>query len=110
MNTENMLADIATRRGATLEEINQNSTWIKHLEWMKHKQDEFPTQTVGNIILTNSELQEVKKESPLLKVKLEGVGDRDTDNTTYTSNCKSLYALEELTFFNVPYRSKYVVL
>ena len=63
---------------------------------MKHKEEEFPTQTVSKIILTNSELQEVKKESPLLKVKLEEVGDRKADNTTYASNFKSLYALEEI--------------
>ena len=114
INTKNMLADIATRKGATLEDINQNSTWINGLEWMKHKEEEFPTQTVSKIILTNSELQEVKKESPLLKVKLEEVGDREADNTTYASNFKSLYALEEIQIevplLNVPYRPKYVVL
>ena len=70
INTKYMLADIATRKGATLEDINQTSTWINGAEWMKYKEEDFPTQTVSQIILSNSELQEVKKEAPSYKVKL----------------------------------------
>ena len=43
INTKYMLADIATRKGATLEDINQTSTWINGAEWMKYKEEDFPT-------------------------------------------------------------------
>jgi len=37
INTDQMLADVATRRGASLQDINNQSRWINGDDWMKEK-------------------------------------------------------------------------
>jgi len=60
-----MLADIATRKGAKLEDINCNSEWINGSEWMYFNEEDFPTKTVSQIILNSTNLNEVKKEATI---------------------------------------------
>ena len=49
ITTSNMPADIGTRRGATLLDISENSTWHKGFKWMTKDSSEFPTQTYEEI-------------------------------------------------------------
>jgi len=71
INTSNMLADIGTRRGAKLADVDQNSLWINGADWMKHNEEDFPIKTVSQIILTNSEQKEVNDEAPTFKFNNE---------------------------------------
>ena len=61
IQTNHMLADIATRRGASILDVNNQSRWINGDDWMKEK--ELPTKTVSDIILNITELNEVQKEA-----------------------------------------------
>ena len=47
-----MLADIGTRRGATLEEVNGRSKWINGHEWMRFDKSEFPVKTAQELKLS----------------------------------------------------------
>ena len=73
INTKCMLADVATRKGAQLEDIDSGSEWINGQEWMSLNTDEFPTKTVNQIILDSIDLNHMKKE------------------TTYESNHQEVY-------------------
>ena len=64
INTEQMLADIATRRGASLQNVNSQSRWIIGDDWMKDK--ELPTKTESDIILDITEQSEFHKEASTL--------------------------------------------
>lgn len=48
-----MLADITTRKGATLEDINQDSVWINGADWIKQDEKNVRLQTVSHIVLFN---------------------------------------------------------
>ena len=61
INTKRMMADIGTRKGAKLEDVNAESKWINGEDWMQ--EEILPTKKVCEIILTNSELIESRKES-----------------------------------------------
>ena len=50
-----MIADIGTRKGAKLENVSENSVWIKGLDWMHKDKSEFPVSTVNEIKLCTSE-------------------------------------------------------
>ena len=52
---KNMIADIGTRKGAKLEDVSENSVWIKGLDWMHKDKSEFPVSTVNEIKLCMSE-------------------------------------------------------
>ena len=62
IDTKNMLADIGTRRGATLEEVNGQSKWINGHEWMRLDKSEFPVKTAQELKLSESEVLEFQKE------------------------------------------------
>lgn len=66
INTSHMLADIGTRRGATIKDVDQESKWVNGEEWMKDEEEEFPIKTVSQIILSSSDLHEASKEAPSL--------------------------------------------
>ena len=65
IESEQMIADLGTRRGAKLDDVDQNSQWINGYDWMKRDPDTFPAKSAKEVILINEEMQEVKKESLL---------------------------------------------
>ena len=67
VQSKNMIADIGTRKGSTLEEVNGSSVWINGYEWMKKNVTSFPILNVHEINLSFEELNAVKKETPYLK-------------------------------------------
>ena len=67
VQSKNMVADIGTRKGTTLEEVNQSSVWINGFSWMQNDISEFPIKSVQEINLNNEDMQAMKKELPYSK-------------------------------------------
>ena len=63
VDTENMIADIGTRKGATIQSVNDDSAWINGLNWMRKNQSKFPIKSAGQLKLNETEISEVHKES-----------------------------------------------
>ena len=55
IKTTDMMADIGTRRGATLEDVQPNSPWFNGLPWMKLPISDFPTQSAQDLRLSSAE-------------------------------------------------------
>ena len=71
VKSADMIADIGTRRGAQLKDVDQDSNWINGFEWMKGDLSDFPTKTVDEIKLSASEALEAAKEViPLIEVNM----------------------------------------
>ncbi|XP_057294722.1 uncharacterized protein LOC130623268 [Hydractinia symbiolongicarpus] len=62
VQSKNMVADIGTRRGATIENVNQSSTWINGLNWMHLPADKFPAQSTAELRLSEHQMSEVEKK------------------------------------------------
>ena len=56
------MADIGTRKGCQIKDVEQNSLWINGHDWMHQERNQFPVQSVQDVILSNAELAEVMKE------------------------------------------------
>ena len=56
---KDMIADLGTRKGASLDDVKQSSAWINGFEWMKQEVSEFPMTSVQDINLSNSEFREI---------------------------------------------------
>jgi len=67
VNTSNMIADLGTRKGATLVDVNKESTWINGFDWMQLDHSKFPIKTAQELKLNESEISEVHKESHFYK-------------------------------------------
>ena len=67
VESSNMPADIGTRKGATLKDVDQDSPWINGLPWMADDEENFPTQTIEEIKLNQQELAEAEKEKIIFK-------------------------------------------
>ena len=63
VQSDDMVADIGTRRGVSVNEIKADSTWINGYKWMTAEVNEFPALTVDEVKLNSSELNEASKES-----------------------------------------------
>ena len=59
---ENMVADLGTRKGATVEQVSPGSPWIEGLPWMREEPMSFPLSTVADIKLSASEKCDANKE------------------------------------------------
>ena len=62
IESHDMIADIGTRRGATLKDIDQQSVWINGYPWMKLPSDQFPSLKPNEIRLSDADEAEIKKE------------------------------------------------
>ena len=62
VKSENMLADIATRKGATVSDVAPDSTWVVGQEWMSNESSNFPTKTIHDIKLSKKEIDNYKDE------------------------------------------------
>ena len=60
--SDNMIADLGTRRNVTLENVNSNSEWVNGFEWMRLDISQFPSFTVDEITISKNQLEEVRKE------------------------------------------------
>ena len=62
-----MMADLATRRGVQLSDVQPNSEWCIGQEWMHQDESKFPVKKLSEITLTSKDLQEFNKETQALK-------------------------------------------
>ena len=64
MHISNMIADLGTRRGTTLEDINSSSQWINGLSWMTKEVEDLPMKPVRELFLSSDEVNQMKEEIP----------------------------------------------
>ena len=57
-----MVADIGTRKGVTLKDIDSSSQWINGYDWMRLDKSEFPVKSVGDLKLDAQSVADLKKE------------------------------------------------
>lgn len=55
-----MIADLGTKRGAQLEDVDRNCYQINGIPWMRMKTEDFPTKGVMEISLNSEELDQMK--------------------------------------------------
>ena len=60
-----MIADLGTRPVKDLRLVSQESEWINGYSWIKRKQSDFPTKSIKEIKLTQNDIIELQKESPI---------------------------------------------
>ena len=58
----NMVADLGTRKGATVQQVSPGSPWIEGLPWMRKDSSEFPLATVEDIKLSASDKRDANQE------------------------------------------------
>eukprot|EP00794_Sanderia_malayensis_P001062 gene1062-biopygen292 len=63
ISTNNMIADLGTRKGATIDDVCSSSEWINGYNWMKLDVNEFPTISAQHLKLDESQSCEAQKES-----------------------------------------------
>ena len=69
VQSEDMAADIGTRKGTTFQDIDQNSTWINGFPWMTLHHTSFPMLSSEEVKLNETEALEAKKEVDVHFVK-----------------------------------------
>ena len=57
-----MIADLGTRRGVSIQEISQNSSWFNGYPWMTDDSSKFPIKSIEEIKLSNEEARLAKLE------------------------------------------------
>ena len=62
------VADIGTRKGATLRCIGPDGEWTNGYEWMRGDESDFPIKTVEQVILDNEAKSEARKEKIVIDV------------------------------------------
>ena len=60
--SENMVADLGTRKGVTIKEVSPGSPWIDGLPWMHDQAENFPIKSVSDLVLSSKEQAEMNKE------------------------------------------------
>ena len=65
VQSQDMIADLGTRRIDKLELVNQESIWINGFDWMKRDENCFPTKSMKDIKLSNEEVTTLQKENVL---------------------------------------------
>ena len=62
IRSENMLADIATRKGVKISDIGPDSQWINGQDWAKGEKNTFPMKSVNEIKLCKEDLDKYRNE------------------------------------------------
>lgn len=65
IHTNEMIADLGTRRGAKATDVDGNSDWVNGMSWMTLNEEDFPAYTVNDIKLNSNQLNEARKEKNL---------------------------------------------
>ena len=82
VKSEDMIADLGTRKGVKIEEVAEGSNWINGYPWMSGPEEDFPTKTLEEINLSQKDLDEVSKDTMVVKsfhVGRRAVVERETD-------------------------------
>ena len=62
IGSKNMLADIGTRKGATIKDVSDDSVWINGQNWTKGEESTFPIKTFREAVLSKTDLEHYKTE------------------------------------------------
>ena len=62
VKSTDMIADLGTRKGALIEDINPTGDWLNGKPWMRLPENEFPVYTVSEIILCGKDRLEANNE------------------------------------------------
>ena len=66
IDSDNMLADLGTRRGVTLTDVGPDSSWINGFGWMHLDPSKFPVKTIADIKLSSESRGDAHKEEILV--------------------------------------------
>ena len=62
VKSTDMIADIGTRRGCKITEVDNSSTWINGFDWMTCEKDKFPMLSVNQLLMNSEDLKEINTE------------------------------------------------
>ena len=62
IQSKDNIADLGTRSGAQIKDVNQSSDWINGLTWMHLPSSKFPVQSADDLKLTAQQLSDVETE------------------------------------------------
>ena len=62
IQTNNMIADLGTRSGATIADVNKESQWMNGMDWMKLPESQFPMKSSDDLKVSESDIKEIDKE------------------------------------------------
>ena len=68
VDSKNMIADLGTRKGATIADVGPNSEWICGFDWMHGDEIDFPVKTMSELELSSENEREAMKEKIILDV------------------------------------------
>ena len=68
IESENMIADIGTRKGITVADVGPDSAWINGMSWMRGEESDFPVKTVSELILCREGKNEANKETIIVDI------------------------------------------
>ena len=56
MHISNIAADLGTRQGTTLVDINSSFQWIDRFSWINKEVEDFPMKTIKELSLSSDEV------------------------------------------------------
>ena len=66
VESKNMISDLGTRKGATINDVVEGSDWYNGLDWMKEAENTFPIISIKKLKLSKSDDIEATKEKYVL--------------------------------------------
>ena len=72
IDTKNMIADIATRKGSSLDTVSERSQWINGYDWMKLDVNMFPIKSRQQVSLSQEDIKENSKETSIQQIQQTG--------------------------------------
>ena len=69
IGSQNMIADLGTRKGVTISDISDKSVWVNGYEWTKYEKEKFPIKSYSQIKLNNEDLKSYNDE--LIKLNIQ---------------------------------------
>ena len=82
VRSKDMIADIGTRKGAKISDIDDKSDWVNGYPWMWLHALEFPVKTIEELVLDNKIVENVNREM-LHKKNLDLASGEKEDNLTF---------------------------
>ena len=67
VDTKDMVADIGTRKGTKIRDVDESSSWSSGLPWISGPEGEFPTLTLEQIKISNEANKETMKTFHTIK-------------------------------------------
>ena len=98
-----MIADIGTRKGATIGDVNSQLVWISGYPWMKLKVAVWPIQTIDEVKLNQQELTAIKTETQTKLINSTIITDNSKQHIFHSSEIRYWTDRKEVCLLTVPY-------